>query len=70
MNIEIKNPKITIVRPRNGSDHVLIFDGERKSGCWPRTEPLTYKLEVARDHGETWCAENFPGVPVELVTGG
>lgn len=64
MNIEIT--RITIVRSAFCADKAILHT-ELPGSTWPYDEPASLTLEVALGRGLSYCAENFPGVPVEVV---
>src|SRR6185312_1485276 len=60
---------LTLV-PSAGTD-VLFLETNLPSGVWPFNgrDRATVRLEVAADHSLQYAADNFPGVPLEDLTG-
>jgi hypothetical protein len=57
--------KVTIVRG-NGQD-ILIMDTDLPNGCWPYDDTATVDMRVGSGLWESYCRNNFPSVPFEVV---
>mgnify|MGYP001764764915 CR=1 FL=1 len=63
MKIEIKT---IIVVTGSGADNVLL-DTTLPNGVWPFTGNASMTLRVARNYGEQYVKDNFPGVPYRVI---
>jgi hypothetical protein len=66
---EYKNVKIvsvTVVTAIGGTD-TLLLNTTLPAGAYPFEGNAVFHLAVARKLGETYCKENFPGVPYTIV---
>lgn len=57
---------ITIVRERYGMDNVYLKT-ELPAATYPYEGTADLHLTCGREQGEAYCAQHFPGIPVELV---
>jgi hypothetical protein len=53
----------TIVRLRQGSDHVMLTT-DLPEPAWPFKGELSMQFRTARGQAEAYLTEHFPGVPI------
>lgn len=58
---------ITVVTSRHGSDTIILHTDLPEAAYPFKKAQGTLSMAAARDQGEQYCKNNFPGVPVRVV---